>query len=282
MNGKNLPARTPETRRRFNSLTGALLFSVFVLMALFSGWLTPHDPWSRFEPYQRPNPDHLLGTNDMGHDIFSELVSGARVSLFVGFGAASIATAIGLFLGLSAGYFRGITDEVIMGTTDVFLMLPRIPFIILLAAFLRPSYWLLALVIGLLWWTSTARVVRAKTLQVRESNYIQSARCLGFSGPHIILSDILPNILHVVLPKFMLTIAAAMISEASLSFLGLGDPSMKSWGMMINFSFQKGGFINGLWWWFLPPGICISLFVLSIVLMGFSMERGEEIRLGMD
>lgn len=281
---KSFLSKTPKPHwpRRSPNLFGLLLFLLFILMAFFSGPLSPHNPWQRFEPYTPPGGKHLLGTNDMGHDILSELMAGARVSLLVGFGSALIATGLGLVLGLISGYFKGIADEVIMGFTDVFLMIPRIPFIIILAAFLKPSPWIIALVIGLLWWTSTARVVRSKTLQVREMTFVQSARCLGFSDTRIILSDILPNIWRIVLPKFLLTIAAAMISEASLSFLGLGDPALKSWGMMINYAFLRGGFINEMWWWFIPPGACITLSVLSVVLLGLSLEREEEIRMGID
>lgn len=278
----------PSTRKKIlkskislNKLS-VFLFLVFIIMASFPEFLAPHSPWKRFKPYTSPTKNHLLGTNDMGNDILSELIYSSRVSLLVGFGASLIATGIGLILGLISGYFKGVVDEIIMGITDIFLMIPRIPFIIILAAFLRPSFWIIALVIGFLWWTSTARVVRSKTLQVREMNFILSSKCLGYSDAHIIFSDILPNIVHVVLPKFMLTIASAMISEASLSFLGLGDPSMKSWGMMINFAFTKGGFINEMWWWYIPPGICITLFVFSIVLLSFTLEREEQIDMGIE
>lgn len=258
------------------SKTGAALFLLFVLVAFLADVIAPYETRERFEPYDPPSRAHVLGTNDVGYDILTELVYGTRVSLLVGFGAALIATLIGLLIGLVSGYFKGVVDEVLMGVTDVVLMIPRIPLIIILAAFLRPSFWLIGLVIGLLWWTSTARIVRSKVLQVREMDFVTSARCLGFSRRHILFSDILPNIMQVVLPKFMLTIAAAMISEASLSFLGLGDTGLKSWGMMLNFAFQKGALVNGMWWWFLPPGLCITLVVVAVVLMGFSQEeRGE-------
>ena len=258
------------------SKTGAALFLLFVLTALLADVIAPYGTRERFEPYGPPSSAHPLGTNDVGYDILTELIHGTRVSLLVGFGAALIATLIGLLIGLVSGYFKGVVDEVLMGVTDVVLMVPRIPLIIILAAFLRPGFWLIGLVIGLLWWTSTARIVRSKVLQVREMDFVTSARCLGFSRRHILFSDILPNIMQVVLPKFMLTIAAAMISEASLSFLGLGDTGLKSWGMMLNFAFRKGALVNGMWWWFLPPGLCITLVVASVVLMGFSHEeRGE-------
>jgi peptide/nickel transport system permease protein len=257
------------------SLVGLILFLSFVLMAVFSLELAPYDPWMRFEPYLRPCSGHLLGTNDMGNDILSELIYSTRISLLVGFAASVMATLIGTIVGLLAGYYRGITDEILMGITDIFLMIPQIPLIIVIASFLRPSFWIVAILMGTLWWTSTARVVRSRTLQVREMGFVQASRALGFSDIHIIFTDVLPNTCHVIAPKFLLSIASAMIAEASISFLGLGDPTMKSWGTMINFAFTRGGFINGYWWWYLTPGLCITLFVLCVVLMGFAWEEQE-------
>ncbi len=262
------------------SIIGLVLFLSFLLAAIFSPFISPCDPWDRFEPYLPPDQDHILGTNDLGQDILSELIYGSRVSLIVGFGAALMATIIGSSIGLLAGYFKGMADEILMGITDIFLMIPQIPLIIVLAAFLRPSFWLIALLMGSLWWTSTARVVRSKTLQIREMGYVQSKRSLGFSHLHIIVSDVLPNLSQVVMPKFLLSIASAMIAESSISFLGLGDPSMKSWGMMINFAFSRGGFINGYWWWYMAPGLCITIFVLSIVLIGSFLEERDESIMG--
>jgi len=271
-------SRIGEIKRGASSLSklGAALFISFIIMAVFSGQSAPYDPWERFESYSSPSREHILGTNDMGNDILSELICGSQVSIVVGFGAAIMAALMGVVIGLLAGYFRGPVDEILMGATDVFLMIPTIPLIIILAAFLRPSFWILALIMGLLWWTTMARVVRSRALQIREMNFVESARSLGFSHFHIIFSDIFPNVYNVVLPKFMLTIASAMIAEASLSFLGLGDPSMKSWGMIINVAFSRGGFLNGYWWWYLPPGLCITSFVSSVVLLSFAVEEQED------
>ncbi|MGB9902958.1 ABC transporter permease, partial [Methanothrix sp.] len=216
------------------------------------------------------------GTNDMGNDILSELMFGSRVSLGVGLGAAIIATLMGTIIGASAGYFRGWMDEVLMGITDIFLMIPQIPLVIVVAAFLKPSAIMITLIMGLLWWTSLARVVRSRVLQVREMAFVEAAKVIGFPDRHIILTDVLPNTIHVIMPKFMLTVASAMIAEASLSFLGLGDPNAKSWGMMINFAFSRGGFLNGCWWWYMPPGICITLSVLSLVSMSMLLEESRE------
>ena len=265
----------------FNFL-GISIFLLFLFIAIAAGIISPHNPWERFEPYSSPNQSHILGTNDMGNDILSELFYGARVSLIVGFGASIIATALGIVIGLLSGYYRGLTDEILMAITDISLMIPRIPLIIILAALLRPSFWVIMLLIGFLWWPTTARIVRSSTLQIRDAPFILSSKSLGFKDKHIIMSDILPNIMYVILPKFMLTIASAMFSEASISFLGLGDPTMKSWGMMLNFAFMKGGLINEMWWWYLPPGLCIVAVVFSLMLIGFSLEEKENIVMGLE
>jgi peptide/nickel transport system permease protein len=254
------------------SVPGTAVFIIFVMIAVFAGVLAPYSPAERFEPYASPSREHLLGTNDIGNDILSELLVGARVSLLVGLLTALLATGLGVVIGMTAGYFRGVVDEVLMAVTDVFLMIPRIPLVIILAVFLRPSYWIIILVLGLVWWTTTARVVRSKTLQVRETGFVESSKSMGFSHVHILFREIFPNIIFIVIPKFMLTVASAMISEASLSFLGLGDPTTRSWGMMIRYAFERGGFIRDMWWWYVAPGAAVTLCVLSIVLISFSFE----------
>jgi peptide/nickel transport system permease protein len=254
---------------------GLTLFILFVSIAILADVVSPYDPWERYEPFTAPSAAHWLGTNDIGNDVLSELIHGTRVSLLVGIGTAVFATSIGLLVGVLAGYFRGRTDDILMGATDVVLMVPRIPLVIIIAAFTRPSYWIIILVLSLVWWTTTARVIRSKTLQIREMPYVTSDRALGFSHRYVISTDIIPNIIHVVSPKFMLTVASAMISEASLSFLGLGDPTVKSWGTMIRYALERGGLVNEMWWWCLSPGICITLCVLSIALIGYTVEEGE-------
>ena len=251
------------------------LLLAFILTALFADVFSPYAPGLRFEPYTPPGTGHLLGTNDLGNDILSELVTGTRISLLVGFFTAVIATFLGVIVGMLAGYYKGIVDEGLMGLTDIFLMIPRIPLLIVLAAFIQPGPWAIALLLGLLWWPSTARVIRTNTLQIRETTFIQSAECIGFSGLRIMFNEILPNMLPVVLAKFLITFASAMIAEASISFLGLGNPLLKSWGMMLNTAYNKGGLINGMWWWYIPPGLCITLVVIAVMFTGLSLERYE-------
>ncbi len=245
---------------------------IFIVTSLLTHWLAPHDPWKRFEAFQMPSHDHYLGTNDLGHDILSELLAGTKISLMVGLIAAAVSSSIGLVLGLLSGYFPGKILSLIQMLTDIFLVIPKIPVLILLAAFIKPDYWLIAIILGVLWWPSTCLVVRSKTKQLREAGFIESARCLGFKHGYIIFSEILPNLQDVVFPKFLINLATAMTVEASISFLGLGDTSAKSWGMMIHFAFARGGFFNNLWWWYLPPGLCIVAVVFTVLWLGYRLE----------
>ncbi|MBR1369566.1 peptide ABC transporter permease [Methanocalculus chunghsingensis] len=258
-------------------LIGFAILSIFFLMAVAPWIFAPYDPYIRFTPYAEPGTDHILGTNDMGHDILSELIYSARASLFVGFVAAILATLLGVIIGIIAGYYRGWIEDLLMGVTDIFLMIPKIPMIIIIAAFLGSGIWVLILVFGAFSWTAIARIARSKVLQIRESGFVLSARCLGFSNRFIMAREIAPNLTHIVFPKFMLLAASAMITEASISFIGLGDPSMKSWGVMLSFAFTKGGLLNGMWWWYIPPGIAISVCVMAIALIGYSREKGADI-----
>ena len=262
-------------RLRRPVLFGLLLLALFLLLAVFAPLIAPFDPWEPGRPFLPPSGTHPFGTNDIGQDIFSELIYSTRISLFVGFFAAFVSVAIGTLVGLFSGYLRGAADEVLMGTTDIVLIIPALPLRIVLAAQTSPSIWNIIIVIGALWWTSTARVVRSRVLQLREMPFVEAARSLGAGDGYIVFKHILPNTLQVILAKFILAVAGAMLTEASLSFLGLGDPLQKSWGMMLNYAFSRGGFINGYWWWYLPPGICISLAVLSFVLIGFGLEEQD-------
>lgn len=251
-----------------------LLIAVLLIAAVFPGVFAPYEVAERDATYQAPSAEHLLGTDNMGKDIFSLLIYGARWTLIIGFSSGILAIIIGTAIGLLAGWRKGIPDEFLMGTTDIVLILPKIPLVIILAAYLGPSPWVLILVLGLLSWESIARVVRSKVIQIRSSNYILAARCLGFSDAKIMVREILPIVFPVIVPKFVLVTAAAMISEASLAFLGLSDPMMVSWGGMISDAFTYSGFLRGMWYWWLPPALCIILGVLAITSLAFIHERG--------
>jgi peptide/nickel transport system permease protein len=270
---------TEHVRHNHLALTGLALFAAFVLGAVLAPLLAPHDPWAHFEPFLSPTVTHLLGTDDVGRDILSELITGARVSLAVGLLSGLLAVSLGVLVGLLAGFQRGRLDEALMGLTDVVLVIPALPLVILVSVYLGPGLWHTILIIGLVFWPSTARVIRSQVLSVRQSGYVEAARALGAGDAWLMRRHVLPNVLPLVLAKLVLTIAAAMLMEASLSFLGLGDPMAKSWGMMLHYAFARGGFINEMWWWYLPPGLCIGLCIFALTLISFSIEERGDPRL---
>jgi peptide/nickel transport system permease protein len=257
-------------------LAGLFILSLFLALALFAPLIAPHDPWETKKPYQPPSQEHYLGTNDIGQYILSELIYASRVSLTIGFMAGLISVFIGATLGMLAGYYRGGVEELVMATGDVVLLVPGLPLMIILAAYLSPSMWNIVLVVGLLWWCSTARVVHSRVLQLRDMPFVEAARALGGGDRYIIFHHILTNCREVIYAKFALAVASAMLTEASLSFLGLGDPLNISWGEMIHFAFSRGGFANDMWWWYLPPGLMICACVLGFVMIAMEPERSQK------
>ncbi|MDI6896250.1 ABC transporter permease [Methanocella conradii] len=256
---------------------GFAILLALSLMAVFAPYIAPYDPKQTGIPYQAPSLEHLLGTNDLGQDVFSELIYATRVSLVVGFLSGIISIVIGVLVGVFAGYFRGWVEELLMGTTDVFLLIPGLPLMIILAAYLNPSMWNIIIVVGLLWWCSTARLVHSRVLQVREMQFIESTRALGYSDLYIIFKHVLVNTRDIIYAKFSLAVASAMLSEASLSFLGLGDPLNVSWGEMIHFAFSRGGFANDMWWWYLPPGLMICISVLGFIMLTIEGKKDSKL-----
>ncbi len=255
-----------------------IVIGLLCIAAAVPGLLVPAAPGELDRPYMGPGPTHLLGTDGIGQDLLSELVYGARISLGAALLASLVATSLGVLVGLAAGYLRGLWDEWLMRMTDVFLLLPGLPLIILLAAYLNSGLTGIALVIGLTAWPATARVVRANVRQVRQNNFIRSAEAMGAGNIAIMFRHILPNIYPLVLAKGTLAAASAMVAEAGVSFLGLGDPHYRSWGAMLHDAFTSGGLLNGSYWWYLPPIVCISATVLSLTLVGQSLLDPDDER----
>jgi peptide/nickel transport system permease protein len=229
-------------------------------------------------PFQSPSWDHPLGTDDLGWDLLSLLVRSAPISLLIGLGAGVVAVVIGTAMGLVAGYGRGAGGELFSGVIDVVLLIPMLPFMLLLVATLGPSMENIILAVALLGWCPTARAVRARVLQLREAPFVEALTALGLTRARILVRHVLPNVSEIVSAKFVLSIAGAMLSEAALSFMGFGDPIRPSWGRMMHHAFQRGGFANGLWNWYLPPGLCISACALGFILLGLWWEKRSEIK----
>jgi peptide/nickel transport system permease protein len=257
-------------RGRFG--VGVLGLSAFV--AIFGSLLAPYDPQaSSLDVLQAPSWDHILGTTENGSDVFSQILVGARVSIVVGFAAALISAVLGSVVGLAGGYFGGWTDRVLDSLENWFLVIPTLPLMIVLARLLNPSLLVLIAVIGLTSWAGTGRVVRAQVFTLRERAFVERAKALGASDTYIIRKHILPNTLPLIFANTVLIVAVAILSEAALSFLGLGDPTRISWGTMLENGFESGAPSAGAWWYVVPPGLCITILVLAVAMLGYLLEE---------
>ena len=261
-------------RHSKQALLGLAIILFLVIIALAAGVLAPYDPFSLSGmPYEPPSHAHPLGTDDVGHDILSQLIYGSRISLLVGVLSALGCVAIGVLIGLVSGFLGGRVDEVLMRLTDIVLVIPYIVFVIVLVAYLGPSIWNIIISISVLGWPSIARMVRSHVLSLKSSLYVEAARSMGAGGRYIMQKHILPGLVPLVLPIYVLTVMDGILTEAGLSFLGLGDPTKPSWGILLYYAQIRGAFVRKLWWWVLPPGLMITLAGLGFLLLGSSLEE---------
>ena len=261
------------------AMTGAAIYLVFVLAGIAAGWLAQYDPTEilmtddgKLASGLYPSAAHWLGTTSMGRDIFSQLILGVRPSLFVGVTAALAVTSIGTAVGLLAGYFGGAVDQVLMRLSDIVLGLPFLPFVIVLASLLGPSMQNIVLAVAILLWPNAARVVRAQVLTLMQRGFIDAARVTGAGHARIILVHVTPNILPLSFLYASIAVGWAILTQASVSFLGFGDSDVISWGYMLQDAYASQALSSGQYFWFVPPGLCIVLVVLA----GFFISRGYE------
>jgi peptide/nickel transport system permease protein len=261
----------------------AIVLAVFIFVAIFGSLLAPYDPnASSTDVLAPPSVDHWLGTTEVGSDVFSQLLVGTRVSIIVGFSAAVISAVLGAAVGLLGGYFGGLTDKLFDGFENWFLVIPQLPLMVVLARLLSPSLFVLVMVIGLTSWAGTGRVVRSQVLTLKERAFVERARALGAGDWHIIRRHVFPNVVPLIFANTVLIVAVAILAEASLSFLGLGDPTHISWGTMLENGFDSGAPSAGAWWYLVPPGLCITVLVFVIGLIGYVFEQHVNPRLRED
>jgi peptide/nickel transport system permease protein len=258
-------------------VAGLVMLLFVVLVAVLAPWLAPYNPRQRVDVQPEdilapPDAAHWLGRDDAGKDVLSLLIYGARVSLVVGFTASFMSMVIGTTVGLSAGYFGGRVGNISMRFVDFLMVIPDLPLMLVIIAVMGRGLLNIILVIGLLGWTYTARLVRSQVLSVKERQFVLRARSLGASDWRIILRHVLPLVLPLIIAQAVLDISVAILEESSLAFLGLGDPTLISWGSMLNFAFERA-ISRQAWWFILPPGLAIVWVSLSLILIGNTLDQ---------
>jgi peptide/nickel transport system permease protein len=259
-------------------MAGLIILALFVVMALAAPLLAEESGLRAVnatdnEPWAPPSEFGPLGTDSLGRSVWTQLVWGSRISLLVGLAATLIAIVIGTVVGIAAGFYGKRVGGVLMRITEWFLVIPFLPLAIALAAVLGPSIGNIILVIGITSWPSTTRLVRSQVLTLKERLYVDRSRALGAGDAHLMGRHILPNVSGLILANLTLTVPIAILSETTLSFLGLGDPTNASWGKMLEDAFQQGAMTQEAWWYYVPPGVCIVLVVMAFVLIGHALEH---------
>jgi peptide/nickel transport system permease protein len=266
------------------ALTGLVILVFFAAMALLAPLVIDRSSLAAVNSidnptWSSPNATFLFGTDQLGRSVATQFVWGSRTSLFVGLMATILTTAIGAFVGIVSGFYGRFVDTVLMRLTDWFLVVPFLPLAIVLAAVLGRSIWNIIFVIGLTSWPGTARLVRAQVLTIRERLFVDRARALGASQGHLI-RHILPNVAPLILANTTLAVPIAILTETTLSFLGLGDPNTTSWGRTLEQAFSAGAIGRDAWWYYLPAGLGIVAVVLAFTMCGRALEEILDPRLG--
>ncbi len=265
-----------EFRSHRSGVIGLVILAVVVLLAVFAPLIAPRDLLDVTQvagkPNQAPTWGHPLGTDPAGRGVLVLLLWGSRVSLLVGFAATAVSMVIGTIVGMAAGHFRGLSQAVIMRIIDFFLVVPSLVLAIVLSTVLERGVLTIIVAIGLTSWAATARLVRSQTLTIEARPYIERSVALGAGDLHIIGKHVFPAVLPLVLANTTLTVGSAIIAESTLSFLGLGDPTVISWGSMLKTALDTGSATAGYWWFVLPPGLAIVVVVLAFTLVGRAFE----------
>nr|WP_246308733.1 ABC transporter permease [Kineosphaera limosa] len=261
--------------RNGKSLTGLAILGFFVLVGLFADVLAPYGPLDKdFSALrQAPSAAHLLGTTHMGEDVLSQLIYGTRGVLLVGFLSGIIATVIAVIVGVCAGYVTGWRSESLSALTNVFLVLPGLPLMIIIASqYDNPSLFLISAVLAITGWAWGARVLRAQTMSLRNRDFVQAARANGEPIHRIITREMLPNLLAIIASSFVGTVTAAILGLTTLAFIGVIPITNLNWGTILFWAQQNGAFPD-FWWWYIPAGLCIALLGMALSLINFGIDE---------
>ena len=275
---------TRQFRASRSGMLGLVVLVIFITVALAAPLLFPRTlldvTQATGQPFEPPSLEFPLGTDDSGRSVLALVVWGARISLLVGFAATVLSMFIGTTVGIMSGHYRGFTGGALDRLTDWFLVIPYLPLAIVLATVLGRSLLNIIIVIGVTSWPGTARIIRAQTLSVSARPYLERSRALGAGNRHQMTRHVLPNVMPLVLANTTLAVSISILSETTLSFLGLGDPYSISWGSILEQGFNSGAISQGAWWYLGSPGVCVVLVVLAFNLIGRAIEeildpRGE-------
>ncbi|MBT0993263.1 ABC transporter permease [Cellulomonas sp. DKR-3] len=261
--------------RNTKALTGLAILAFFVVIAVIGPWIAPYDPDERSSDLlQPPSWEHWMGTTHMGQDVMSQVILGTRSVLLIAFVAGILATFIGIVVGITAGYVGGVGDESLSVLSNVFLVIPQLPLIIIIAGMLPSAGGLtVAVVIAITGWAWGARVLRAQTLSLRKRDFVEASRGNGESTWRIVLSEILPNLTAMIAAGFVGTVSFAVLSQITLSFIGITPTDTWNWGTVLYWAQAQLALQRGAWWWYMFPGLCIALVGISLTLINFGIDE---------
>lgn len=283
----NLKKREREIKRmkRQNSIRlflsnkravfGLFLFLLFLLIAVFAPVFYHYDHSEYFlgPRVGAPAEGYAFGFDEMGRDVFGAVLYGTRASIAIGILVTLIIVIIGATVGMLSGYYGGIVDIILMRITEGFMLLPSLPLMLILAAILGGKFSNIIIILGITGWTSTARLVRSQTLTIKQRAYVERAKAIGASDLYIMFKHILPNIFTLIFSNMILLVQGAIITESTLAFLGIGDPSIPTWGQLLRSARMEGAISIGAWWLYIPAGTCLVLLGTSFVFMGYGFDE---------
>ena len=261
--------------RNRKAAVGVTILTTFVLVAIFAQTIAPTNPMRMVgRPHEAPSAEHLLGTTRQGQDVFTQLVHGTSTSLSVGFVTGTVVMIIAIIMGLTAGYLGGWADELLSLITNVALILPSLPLIIVVSRWIeRPGPETIVLVLSLISWAYGARVLRSQTLVLRNADFVAAAKVVGEPTWRIVLFEILPNMTSLVVSSWIGAVLYAVLTEAALEFIGLGNPNMVTWGTMLFWAQNNAALLTRAWWTFIPPGVCIAMVGFSLTLINYGIDE---------